>query len=60
MKVENNDANALKESDIKHVYGDFYRGQDYFDDEGQVHQVKISKKEKRSVFWETPLTYYST
>jgi hypothetical protein len=34
MKVENIDRIALKESDIKQVYGEtiFYRGQDYFDD----------------------------
>ncbi len=33
MKVENIDGIALKESDIKQVYGEtiFYRGQDYFD-----------------------------
>ena len=46
MKVENNDRIALKESDIKHVYGEtiFYRGQDYFDDDRVTSVIKFKNK----------------
>jgi hypothetical protein len=46
MKVENNDRIALKESDIKQVYGEtiFYRGQDYFDDNRVTSVIKFKNK----------------
>ncbi|MBU3968076.1 MAG: SWIM zinc finger family protein [Euryarchaeota archaeon] len=46
MKIENNDRIALKESDIKHVYGEtiFYRGQDYFDDDRVTSVIKFKDK----------------
>lgn len=46
MKVENIDGIALKESDIKQVYGEtiFYRGQDYFDDDRVTSIIKFKNK----------------
>ncbi len=46
MKVGYIDRIALKESDIKHVYGEtiFYRGQDYFDDDRVTSVIKFKNK----------------
>lgn len=46
MKIENNDRIALKESDIRRVYGEtiFYRGQDYFDDDRVTSVIKFKNK----------------
>src|SRR3990170_5079966 len=46
MKVENIDRIALKEFDIKQVYGEtiFYRGQDYFDDDRVTSVIKFKNK----------------
>ena len=46
MKVKNIEGIALKESDIKQVYGEtiFYRGQDYFDDDRVTSVIKFKNK----------------
>ena len=44
--MRNIDGIALKESDIKQVYGEtiFYRGQDYFDDDRVTSVIKFKNK----------------